>query len=253
MLSNIKVASIALFALSVSALKLQGEYRLAKRVEPSKNVARATFIGGWALGGGFEGTCPANSTQCKDMNGTCCPSNSSCAGQGNFGGVACCPSGSTTCGPTILAIPLCADPTWELYEARSSYFCCESGQQGIYDVSSRIVLIVGLCVPGDQNVPPANVASRATFATKASTSTASSSTDDMTSEAMTSETSASQPGSTTNGAATTAATTSAATTAGATPTAAATTSATPNSGVLNAVSIGPLLAVLGLLSIALFL
>ena len=89
MLARIAVL-VAACAASASAFGLTH----AVRAEPAVHALnQRSFIGGWALGAGFSGSCPTSTTECN-KSGTCCPSDSVCAPQGNFDGVACCPSSS---------------------------------------------------------------------------------------------------------------------------------------------------------------
>jgi len=81
---------VAACAASVSAFGLNH----VVRAEPAvKTLNERAFLGGYALGGGFPGACPSSTTEC-DKSGACCPSDSTCVSQGNWGNYACCPPSS---------------------------------------------------------------------------------------------------------------------------------------------------------------
>lgn len=168
----INLASIIL-AFAITNVLGQNDYILAKRVDVSPQLAeRATFIGGWALGGGLT-TCPTDTISCANtssaITGVCCPTNTFCVSQGLGLGAVCCPS-SADCGEPLQTIPACADPTWTLFNGIRKYFCCAPGDIGIFP-NGGLSILVGLCVPGDQNVP-ASVRATAVGAASATSSAA---------------------------------------------------------------------------------
>jgi hypothetical protein len=56
------------------------------------------------------------------------------------------------CTPTVKSFPVCADPSWVLYDGKSAgeHFCCQANEEGIYPGIG--VGGVGLCVASDMSV-----------------------------------------------------------------------------------------------------
>ncbi len=147
----------------------------AKRVSQSFNE-RSTFTGGNALA---LVTCASTLTSCNWSNGAsnvgwCCPFSTVCDGIG--GGGYCCPTcklalhtwydrnftdrqKADDCGPSVDAVPRCADPSWSMWVGGGTgthdidgstvipkYFCCLGNELGLMNdtcVANTVVLSSG--------------------------------------------------------------------------------------------------------------
>ena len=54
---------------------------------------------------------------------------------------------ASNCGTSAKTLPVCADPTWQLYKGDTDYFCCLDGQKG--SLPGKGVNEKGLCVAAD--------------------------------------------------------------------------------------------------------
>jgi hypothetical protein len=134
---------------------------LARRVSQRLD-ARSSSAGGWVL---VNPTCPSGSTACPSVlesnAATCCPNSMTCQYDINLDQHYCCPSGmslsqstplrrdretnnviaGSNCQSTIQAVPVCANPSWDLYSQSSllgGFFCCLPSQVGILSDGEHI-------------------------------------------------------------------------------------------------------------------
>ncbi|PMD29556.1 hypothetical protein L207DRAFT_538737 [Hyaloscypha variabilis F] len=94
--------------------------------------SNSSFYGGVALWQTIVETtdvCPSDTQTCSQGLGTCCPEGTYCEDSGWF----CCPI-DVDCSAVVKAAPVCADPSWGLYEATGNgdvLFCCLPGTSGL--------------------------------------------------------------------------------------------------------------------------
>ncbi|OCK74133.1 hypothetical protein K432DRAFT_410112 [Lepidopterella palustris CBS 459.81] len=147
----------AVALLEASAARSLAARSLAALVDRS-NTPRSSFYGGFAL---VSDTCPSGTSICDSR--ACCPTGTTCQKSNNVQfewNAHCCPS-DTDCYNTLETAPICADPSWLLYNITSTllvnagYFCCAPGYQGLNPTGSNGGnggQDFGSCVPSDTNV-----------------------------------------------------------------------------------------------------
>ncbi|CUS07094.1 unnamed protein product [Tuber aestivum] len=114
---------LVLFALVASLTTINAQRIHAKRLLfPRQNSS----FGGWGL---KMVNCPGETQKCGTNYG-CCPKDTICITGSLAGALACCPT-KESCGEVIKTIPVCADPSWTLWQNDGQNpFCCLSGQFG---------------------------------------------------------------------------------------------------------------------------
>ncbi|KAH8758508.1 hypothetical protein F5882DRAFT_417601 [Hyaloscypha sp. PMI_1271] len=119
---------------------------------PLRPTPRMDISGGWSLS---APNCPVGTGKC-DMGAFCCPNSLNCMNSGDAIAEVCCPGEDACVGPLEIGPPVCADPSWSLWNATKAtstsfnYFCCLGSQIGLQSGECGLALLIG--------PPPTNVA-----------------------------------------------------------------------------------------------